>query len=250
MSADEPEQTNEVVQPVAWADLQLPRNVRAALAGLSSDLHEAAVKLAAVHAALQTDLADLAQLREKRSKLRDLKLSELREIARVEKAADVLRKARVSGAEIKSKLSAVLAENKRLHLQISVEKQLSGSLRSALVRADHPVLSLLDANPLSKDEIIAAASPWTDWGVCGVYFLIKDRQLVYVGQSKNVPQRLLTHHHRGRFDSVCVLPTDLSKLDTVEWYYINLFRPPFNRGFERMGRVGHFMELSTEQEGV
>lgn len=68
---------------------------------------------------------------------------------------------------------------------------------------------------------------------CGVYFLFDADQLVYIGQSVYVGQRLYQHHLAGRsfthFGFVAV-PGDL--IHGVEIAYIHALRPPLNRTIE------------------
>tara|TARA_Y100000034_G_scaffold130767_1_gene190042 strand:+ start:580 stop:1191 length:612 start_codon:yes stop_codon:yes gene_type:complete len=64
----------------------------------------------------------------------------------------------------------------------------------------------------------------------GVYFLIKDGAVVYVGQSKKLLSRLGSHvrDNLGKFDSYCYITCDEGKLDALESLYIHLIRPKMN----------------------
>ena len=65
----------------------------------------------------------------------------------------------------------------------------------------------------------------------GVYFLIKGNEVVYVGQSEDVPVRIRSHKHGGliEFDHVYYLHVSPEKLVEVEKYYIRLLKPKRNR---------------------
>jgi hypothetical protein len=73
--------------------------------------------------------------------------------------------------------------------------------------------------------------------LCGVYFLFSGDEIVYIGQSRNVPARV--QHHMGsdkEFDrySHIVLPAD--SLNEWESFYIHLFQPRYNKGDYNHGR--------------
>ena len=65
----------------------------------------------------------------------------------------------------------------------------------------------------------------------GVYFLIKEDEVVYVGQSEDVPVRIRSHKHGGliEFDHVYYLHVNPENLVEVEKYYIRLLKPKRNR---------------------
>lgn len=62
----------------------------------------------------------------------------------------------------------------------------------------------------------------------GLYFLFCRGELVYVGKSVNVVQRVEQHFLRVEFDSWAWTPVDLANLDTAERYFIKKYRPPYN----------------------
>ena len=65
----------------------------------------------------------------------------------------------------------------------------------------------------------------------GVYFLIKEDEVVYVGQSEDVPVRIRSHKHGGliEFDHVYYLHVNPENLVEVEKHYIRLLKPKRNR---------------------
>ncbi len=73
--------------------------------------------------------------------------------------------------------------------------------------------------------------------LCGVYFLFIHRELVYVGQSTNIRNRIATHRQDNRidFDSVFFIEVDEDKLIQVEKGYIIRYDPKYNQThiFER-----------------
>jgi hypothetical protein len=62
-----------------------------------------------------------------------------------------------------------------------------------------------------------------------VYFLCKDDEVVYVGQSVNLPGRVKTHTEEKEFDRVYYLPVPLEALSKVELTLINYLRPKLNK---------------------
>lgn len=69
----------------------------------------------------------------------------------------------------------------------------------------------------------------------GVYFLVKESEIVYIGQSVNIASRIATHYSEGRieFDRYCYVPCDRSNLNAIESLYIHMFKPVMNgRGTE------------------
>ncbi|WP_208324740.1 hypothetical protein [Modicisalibacter xianhensis] len=82
---------------------------------------------------------------------------------------------------------------------------------------------------LTEDEIVAGKKPFEDHS--GVYFLIKDNQVVYVGQSVNVMNRVRVHSKDRDFDSYAIILVDTAYLDIVESLYIHLLNPPQNGRF-------------------
>lgn len=60
----------------------------------------------------------------------------------------------------------------------------------------------------------------------GVYFLLHEEEIVYIGQSINPGARISQHAKDKIFDRVLLLPT--MDLDTVEAKYIKKFQPKYN----------------------
>jgi hypothetical protein len=69
--------------------------------------------------------------------------------------------------------------------------------------------------------------------ICGVYFLLRDEQVVYVGQSTSLGVRIASHDKRKDFDRVVYFechPADLNRLETA---FILKLKPEYNRAFPR-----------------
>lgn len=67
---------------------------------------------------------------------------------------------------------------------------------------------------------------------CYVYFLLKDSNVVYVGQTSSAwPLRILQHYkdETKKFDDVWFIETDKTSLNWIEQKYINEFKPIYNK---------------------
>lgn len=87
-------------------------------------------------------------------------------------------------------------------------------------------IDLLDTTGfLSEEEIVnAKVRPSI---ICGVYFLIKNNRVVYVGQSTDVANRVPAHGDKD-FDRVSAININRAMLDVVESLYIHCMEPELN----------------------
>lgn len=69
--------------------------------------------------------------------------------------------------------------------------------------------------------------------VAAVYFLIKDDEIIYVGQSIDTWKRIRVHASEKRFDRVALLPCPPELLDSLETAYILELRPRLNYALGR-----------------
>lgn len=80
---------------------------------------------------------------------------------------------------------------------------------------------------LSEAEIVSAASRFHS--ITGVYFLIAEGRVVYVGQAVCVFSRVAQHAKtKGSFDSVSFIECDACDLDVIESYWIHKLQPAWN----------------------
>jgi hypothetical protein len=82
---------------------------------------------------------------------------------------------------------------------------------------------LLDAASIGRKALIYEH-------VCGVYFLLRQDTIVYVGQSINVLTRIADHKREGikNFDRIFVVQCSAVELNHLEALYIDKFRPIHN----------------------
>ena len=64
--------------------------------------------------------------------------------------------------------------------------------------------------------------------IAGVYFLVCDDEIVYVGQSKNVLSRMSGHADK-RFNTVKMIPVGEDRLLSTERMMIEILRPRYNK---------------------
>lgn len=79
---------------------------------------------------------------------------------------------------------------------------------------------------LSRKAVIERSKPIDK--ISGVYFLIQDDEIVYVGQSKDVDSRILAHSADKVFTRSYVLKAREEDLLWLEGMYIQKFRPKYN----------------------
>lgn len=84
--------------------------------------------------------------------------------------------------------------------------------------------ALNDRALLPPEEIVKGAIPFTLSS--GVYFLVDNEEIVYVGQSVNVYSRI--SQHVIKFDKYAFVPCPVNLLDRLESFYIHFLRPRSN----------------------
>ena len=94
---------------------------------------------------------------------------------------------------------------------------------------------------LNEEQILAQAAPY---GAPGIYFLIRDGRIVYIGQSINVHARVAQHRAKKRFDRWHWVPVSKRRLDIMEQHYIRHFRPELNAVY--YGAPGQEMDAAPE----
>lgn len=67
--------------------------------------------------------------------------------------------------------------------------------------------------------------------LCGVYFLIHQKKIVYVGQSVNVFARVNSHRDTKEFDEFSCVVVPPQFLDVMESIYIHMLEPPLNKRY-------------------
>lgn len=79
------------------------------------------------------------------------------------------------------------------------------------------------------------AVPESKSGYSFVYFLINDDDIVYIGQSKNLEDRISQHGNSKEFDRFTYFEVSDCIVDIVESCYIHKIRPALNGNLNNSG---------------
>jgi hypothetical protein len=85
--------------------------------------------------------------------------------------------------------------------------------------------ALTNKTLLDGEQIAKLALPWQRSS--GVYFLVQDQEVVYVGQSVNIYSRISQHPDK-KFDKYAFVPCEVELLDKLESLYIHTLKPRLN----------------------
>lgn len=135
-----------------------------------------------------------------------------------------------------AEIEALCAEKKRRLLRQATELLELGNIVNTVINETKGVVAhemsvmrlshrLTGKKIASPDQIINSAVPVDAFA--GVYFLIRQGKIVYVGQSRNVFSRVLQHPQR-QAERWAFIPCDPEELDLVESLYIHMIRPEGN----------------------
>ena len=98
---------------------------------------------------------------------------------------------------------------------------------------------------MTSEEIIKKATSVDDRFQCGVYFLIDQELIVYVGQSRsNIIGRITAHKKDKIFDRYHVIECKESDLDQLEAHYISQFTPIYNRSIRSNDKLIFIKQFS------
>lgn len=62
-----------------------------------------------------------------------------------------------------------------------------------------------------------------------IYFLVSENEIVYVGQTLSLPNRLLSHKKNKEFDSYYAYECEKEDMTKLECYFIIKFNPKYNK---------------------
>lgn len=105
-------------------------------------------------------------------------------------------------------------------------------------------LKLGSEKRISKNDIVEESREIIDYGI---YFLISEDEVVYIGSSKSsCISRIKRHNKRiSNFSSYCILPVDESVyLEEVETRFIYKFLPKLNRNLPFHGTITTIKRIS------
>ena len=143
------------------------------------------------------------------------------------RALDIIARARAEG------LSIDPAERERAETTIRELKEQISDLTASVEGAQHAAqmmrlsCELTGAYLLREEQIVAAAAHVPD--TTGVYFLIHQDRVIYVGQSVAILARIEAHRIDKTFDRVAYIPCAKELLNALESLYIHTLRPRLNQ---------------------
>lgn len=89
----------------------------------------------------------------------------------------------------------------------------------------------IEKHLFTPEEILDKAEYWLDCDWCGpgIYFLFLGEEIVYVGKSVEIHNRLKTHIENKRFSYCTAINTPRNLIHVLEIIYIALLSPIFNQ---------------------
>ena len=81
--------------------------------------------------------------------------------------------------------------------------------------------------PLNEDAKIYPV----DTGMIGIYFLIKNNVIIYIGKSTNVMNRISQHKYEKDFSSYAIIECDENEMSYLEADMIAKYQPEYNKSF-------------------
>tara|TARA_R110000868_G_scaffold164874_1_gene397826 strand:- start:19 stop:621 length:603 start_codon:yes stop_codon:yes gene_type:complete len=125
----------------------------------------------------------------------------------------------------------------RRWIDINITKRNEGKNFPDVIRLNVPALKITDNPPKAIWNVPHLQQIPKYSYQTGVYFLCKDDEVVYVGQSINPAVRISTHSQNTEknFDRVYLMPVPESELDDVEGSFIHHLQPS-QQGGVKIGR--------------
>jgi hypothetical protein len=84
----------------------------------------------------------------------------------------------------------------------------------------------------------------------GVYFLCKDQEVVYVGQSGDVLRRIDEHGDSKDFDSVLLISVPEHLLSEAEQYWIERIKPRLNAAYRTKPKAENELEAQMKNKAI
>lgn len=89
-------------------------------------------------------------------------------------------------------------------------------------------------------EDVLSIQRYTKPMICGVYFLIKNEEVVYVGQSVEFLRRIHEHYGKVDFDSFSFIECNMGDLRAEETKYILKYLPKYNKDAGRLTELAKY----------
>ena len=118
-------------------------------------------------------------------------------------------------------------------------------MEKVILKLDMEIEEILEKYNISTDEVLSKKKPaWTSQ-ITGIYFLIDKNEVVYVGKSVDIYNRISTHSRDASkiFDSFSILECPTEFLKILETHYIFKLRPFLNNIFPEHCEYKSFVQL-------
>lgn len=135
-----------------------------------------------------------------------------------------------------NRLSKTFREKKEAEKWASETEELlrTGAIKSLRQKQSLPKISVASSLKLTADHVLKTSHRFLQ--ITGVYFLIRDEAIIYIGQSTDIFARLSKHRRSGRkFDRYAFIECRPTLLDDLEHYCILKHSPPGNHDY--MGKI-------------
>jgi len=83
----------------------------------------------------------------------------------------------------------------------------------------------------------------------GIYFLILNKTVVYVGQSNNIAVRSHTHKDK-KFNHILYIESDKNSLNNLEAHYIIAFHPEYNKTHQDEILVNLYLSKGDDKKKI
>jgi hypothetical protein len=134
-------------------------------------------------------------------------------------------------------------------------KKHAASLPFEFIESDVPVnQDDADIWSFKNSEHLQRHSVGTPFVYPGVYFLLQGEEVIYVGQSTDIPSRVLSHRRTKDFDRYATMPVPRDWLSEVEAEYILHYQPelnrslPKNRWYQSAADASKTLGISSKQD--
>lgn len=151
---------------------------------------------------------------------------------------------RISGTRY-SVAEALAEEYRKKLLQERVEsQQLKKENRELAARLSAISFGRDDKGLLNHGEILSLQTSVRRY--CGIYFLILNGEIVYVGQSINIWSRIDSHRADKEFDGIAFEQCEEADLNRMEILYIEKYNPTLNRSKSSYSRRPGLPSIVTQ----
>ena len=142
------------------------------------------------------------------------------------RAIDLVARAKALCLEIKA------TKEKQILIDI-IELEKKKEALQKCINLDSHLLSFLELSKaltgrilLRPEQIVEGSAEYTKR--CGVYFLIDNNRIIYVGQSVNIEARMASHARNKNFNRFAFVACEPELLDALESLYIHFLMPELN----------------------